>query len=134
MFNDKKQASTKVASSALSMIGADVLVKGDITAKGDMHIDGVVEGNVHCGSLSLGSAGSIKGDIHSDSARIAGKILGLVDVHELNVEASGTISGDIHYTSLHINEGAQVDGKLSRKQAATANVAILSAATQKAKI
>lgn len=42
--------------STFSVLGADLTIKGDITASVDLHIDGQVEGDIACSSLVQGKA------------------------------------------------------------------------------
>jgi hypothetical protein len=42
--------------STFSVIGADVVIKGDIAATADLHVDGTIEGDIKCASLVQGEA------------------------------------------------------------------------------
>lgn len=95
-----------------SVIGPDVVITGNIAATADLHIDGRVEGDVHCGNLVQGSESHISGAVHAETARIAGSIEGSVAVRQLTVERAARISGDVEYESIAIETGAAVDGRL----------------------
>lgn len=96
-----------------SVIGADVVITGDIEASVDLHIDGRIEGDVRCAALVQGADSRIKGRIEAQSARLAGAVEGSVDVGDLVIEASARITGDVTYTTLSIAQGSQVDGRFS---------------------
>ena len=100
---------------ALSFIGSEVTISGNISGNGDLHLDGTVEGDIHCASLILGPGGRIKGNISADKALLAGAVGGTVNARTLVVEKSARISGDLSYESVSIETGAQVDGRLSQR-------------------
>jgi cytoskeletal protein CcmA (bactofilin family) len=108
-----------MANSTFSVFGADIRIKGDVTASADLHIDGKVEGDVACTSLVQGESGEIVGAVRAESARLAGTVRGTIDVRELVVLKSARIHGDVHYDALTIEQGAQVDGRFAPRAAAS---------------
>lgn len=101
------------AGSTFSVLGADTAIKGDIMASADLHIDGKVEGDIACAALVQGEASAITGNIRAESARLSGTVQGSVSARELVILKSARIQGDVHYDALTIEQGAQVDGRLS---------------------
>lgn len=99
--------------STFSVIGADVVIKGDISATADLHIDGTVEGDIKCASLVQGESSSIDGAVIAESARLSGKVAGSITARELVILKSARIEGDVHYDALTIEQGAQVDGRFA---------------------
>ncbi|MFZ5748186.1 MAG: bactofilin family protein [Pseudomonadota bacterium] len=95
-----------------SVLGADVVVAGNVTATNDLHIDGRVEGDVNCGSLAQGAESQIFGSVTAESARLAGSIEGTVRVRQLTVERSARITGDVEYENITIENGGHIDGRL----------------------
>jgi len=101
------------SSSTFSVIGADVVIKGDISATADLHVDGTVEGDIACASLVQGESSRIEGTIESGAARLAGRVRGTINVRELVILKSAVIEGDVHYDALTIEQGAQVEGRFA---------------------
>jgi cytoskeletal protein CcmA (bactofilin family) len=99
--------------STFSVIGADVVIKGDIAASADLHIDGTIDGDIKCASLVQGEKSSISGAVVAESARLAGKVNGSITARELVILKSAQIEGDVHYDALTIEQGAQVDGRFA---------------------
>ena len=97
-----------------SVIGPDMVVTGDVRATADLHIDGSIEGDVHCGNLVQGTESRIVGGVTADTARIAGSVEGSVRVKHLTVERSARIVGDVEYQDITIENGGHVDGRLKR--------------------
>jgi cytoskeletal protein CcmA (bactofilin family) len=104
-----------VASSAgtFSVIGADVVIKGNISATADLHVDGTVEGDIACASLVQGESSLVEGAISAETARLSGRVKGTITVRELVILRSARIEGDVHYDTLTIEQGAQVEGRFA---------------------
>jgi cytoskeletal protein CcmA (bactofilin family) len=102
-----------MATPTFSVLGADLAVKGDITASAELHIDGHVEGDITCAALVQGEASEIHGAIRAQSARLAGTVRGGIEVSQLIVLKSARIHGDVRYDALTIEQGAHIDGRLS---------------------
>lgn len=103
--------------STFSVFGADTHIKGDVQAGADLHVDGVIEGDVSCTSLVQGESSRIEGAIRAESARLAGTVHGTITVRELVVLKTARIRGDVHYDALTIEQGAQVDGRFAPRAA-----------------
>ena len=58
-----------MAAPTFSVLGADLAVKGDITASAELHIDGHVEGDITCSGLVQGESSAIHGAVRAQSAR-----------------------------------------------------------------
>jgi len=101
-----------------SFIGPEVVVTGDIATPGQLHVDGKVNGDVRCGTLSQGDGGEIHGNILADEARLAGLIDGAVSAGSLLLEPSARVTGDVLYETLTVSTGAQVDGRFKRRTGA----------------
>ena len=122
MFSKKPEApewpsSTTMTGSTFSVLGPDIVVNGDLTAKVDLHLDGRVKGDIRCAALVQGEASEVTGAISADSARIAGRIKGSIAAGVLVILRTARIEGDVTYGSLTIEEGAQVDGKFTPRAA-----------------
>jgi len=104
-------------SSTFSVIGADVTIKGDLSASADLHIDGAVEGDIACASLVQGESSRIEGAIEAQTARLSGRVKGTINVRELVILRSAVIEGDVHYDALTIEQGAQVEGRFAHDAA-----------------
>jgi cytoskeletal protein CcmA (bactofilin family) len=99
--------------STFSVIGADVVITGNINATADLHVDGTIEGDITCASLVQGESSNISGSVVAETARLAGKVTGSIKARELVILKSARIDGDVHYDALTIEQGAQVDGRFA---------------------
>ena len=100
---------------SMSFIGAEVIITGNISGKGDIHLDGVIEGDVECNTLILGAGGRIKGKISAERVTLGGAVDGTVDASTLTVEKSARVNGDLSYDMVSIETGAQIDGRMSHR-------------------
>lgn len=104
-----------MASNSFSVLGADIKVTGNIHATEDLHIDGSVDGDIHCGSLVQGEASAVTGAIEADSARLAGSVEGSITAKTLVILKTARIAGDVYYDTLTIEQGATVEGKFAQR-------------------
>ncbi len=111
-------SSSGSAGGAMSFLGNEVVITGNVTGKGDLHIDATVDGDVACKSLILGSSGRVKGNVVAEKGAIAGAVEGTLNVGALTIEKSARIAGDITYQTVSIENGAQVEGRLTQRSAA----------------
>jgi len=109
--------------STFSVLGRDVAIKGNVEASADLHVDGVVEGDLLCTALVQGESSRIEGAINADSARLSGTIKGTITVRELVILKSARIDGDVHYETLTIEQGATVNGRFAPDAAKAAKPA-----------
>lgn len=47
----------------ISTIGEEPTIAGDVTSKGELHIDGHVQGDVYCVALVLGENAQLEGNV-----------------------------------------------------------------------
>ena len=103
----------RAGNSTFSVIGLDVVIRGNIEASADLHVDGKVIGNIACAALVTGEASMVEGEITAESARISGTVAGTVRVRQLVILKSARIDGDVSYETLSIEQGAGVNGRFA---------------------
>lgn len=130
MFSNEKKARARATGkvgvgkdSALSFIGAEVVVTGDIATDARLHVDGRVEGDIRCGILSQGESGTIAGNIVAEEARLAGLVDGTVTARRLILGPTARVTGDVAYEVLSIESGARIDGRFARREGSPAGEA-----------
>lgn len=114
---DRPSGNSAMAGSTFSVLGPDIVIKGDVTAKADLHLDGRIDGDLSCADLVQGETSEVSGTVVAESARIAGKIKGSISAGVLVILKSARIEGDVTYGTLTIEEGAQVNGKFTPRAA-----------------
>ena len=48
---------------SISTIGEDLTITGNVTSKGELHLDGEIQGDVHCVALVLGEHAQLNGGV-----------------------------------------------------------------------
>jgi cytoskeletal protein CcmA (bactofilin family) len=98
-----------------SLIGSDVTITGNLAASVDLHVDGVIEGDISCAALVQGPDSRITGHVTAQSARLAGLVDGSITAGELVVESSARITGDVVYERITIEPGSRIEGRFRPK-------------------
>lgn len=95
-----------------SLIGENIKIIGRIQGKGNIRIDGVVEGDIdYDGNIVIGETGEIIGNIKSGEISLAGTIKGNVEsLSKLVLFETATLIGDVQVTSIVIHEKAIFEG------------------------
>jgi cytoskeletal protein CcmA (bactofilin family) len=96
---------------APSIIGSDVKIVGNLTAAGELQLDGIVEGDVKCGALTMGEHGQVAGSVTADTIVVRGRVEGKIRARSVRLEKTSKISGDVWHETLSIEAGAHIDGK-----------------------
>ena len=101
-----------------SLIGAGTTIEGDLNFSGGMRIDGQVNGNVIAAqgkpsTLVLSEQARVNGEVNVTHLVINGAISGPVFASEyMELQSKAKVNGDVHYTTLEIQLGAIVEGRL----------------------
>lgn len=123
MFKPRKKAPAAAVKGprkggSFSVIGADVVIRGDLVTHENLQVNGTIEGDVECAVLHQGPSGTIRGNIAAEEARVAGLVDGQVSAGLLILEPSARVTGDVFYETLSIESGARVDGRFAHGGAA----------------
>ena len=89
-------------------LSSGVSIKGDVTFRTELVVDGEIEGNVtSTGALTVGEHARIHGDINVGSITVLGSVEGNVSATERCTLAPGaTLRGDITAPRLAVDENA----------------------------
>jgi len=117
MFGSAKKTSSYVGEIE-TIIGKDTLMKGSISGKGALRIDGQFEGDLNTtGNIVIGENAKVTAQCNALNASIAGTVYGNIDIVEkLELLASAQIYGDIKAGILSISEGAIFKGACEMRQ------------------
>ncbi|MGL4908931.1 MAG: bactofilin family protein [Bacteroidales bacterium] len=98
----------EATSNSINRICTGTTFVGNITASGDIRIDGVLEGNITTkGKLVVGETGKITGQIDTKNADVLGTINGKMNIEDLCVLRSvAKLKGDVNTTRILIEVGA----------------------------
>ncbi len=99
---------------AASVIGPDLTINGNLISKGEVQVDGIVEGDIHGSHVIIGETATISGGIVADEVVIRGHVVGSVRSKRVMLQATSQVEGDIFHQSLSIEQGAMFEGKSRR--------------------
>ncbi len=114
-----------------SVIGADLTIIGDLECAGDLRIDGRVDGDIVCRTLTLGPAPILNSKVQAEAVRVCGQFNGQIRAKNVMLSSTAKVKADIYHEVLEIEPGASFSGKVVRlggKKARTGNVATLKSA------
>jgi len=95
----------------LSILSGNLRVTGSLVTEGDIQIDGTVDGDVTSGSVTVGSSGSVSGEIRADTARILGRVQGRIRARSVILMSTAHVEGDVQHETISIENGAKLDGR-----------------------
>jgi cytoskeletal protein CcmA (bactofilin family) len=101
---------------ATSTIGEDLTVTGNVISKGEIHVEGHVNGDVRCVSLVLGENSEVRGNVVAEDVVIRGRLVGSVRALSVMLQATSHVEGDLLHKSLAIEQGAYFEGKACRAE------------------
>lgn len=110
----KKNTEVKIS----TLLGKDSECVGDFSAKGSVRLDGKITGDVTVtGTLIIGAAGSVSGNITAEAVVIGGEVLGNVTAPEkAELTETAKVLGDIATKVIVIDEHAVFQGKIDMNQ------------------
>ena len=107
-----------------TLIGPDMLIRGDLEFTGGLYVEGRIVGKVRAvdgkpASLVLAEAGIIEGEVHVPVVIVNGSLNGDVHASErIELAQKARVQGNIHYTVVEMSAGAQLTGRLVHATAA----------------
>ena len=100
-------------------IGKSVIIKGELSSREDLTIDGQVEGKIELKdhTLTIGSTGKTKAEFFAKTVIVMGAINGNVAASEkVDIRAGGAVEGDIVAPRVAIAEGACFRGSIDMQR------------------
>jgi|SRR5215471_6851647 len=98
-----------------SHIGKSIMIKGELSGGGSVHVAGEVEGPIELldGSLTVESEGRVRGDVEALTIVIHGRVEGnLSGIKSVGLKGSAVLLGNIQTSRIAIEEGASLTGSV----------------------
>jgi cytoskeletal protein CcmA (bactofilin family) len=131
----KKAGGSKPQNRIDSLVGAGTSVTGDVTFSGGLRVDGEIRGNVRGApdqvtTLVISEHARVEGEISVSHLVINGTVIGPVHSSEfLELQPRARVTGDVEYSTIEIQLGAVVQGRLVHQGAAAKSVELKLAAS-----
>lgn len=113
MFPNKKKKSFP------SIIASDVEIIGQIKNSGEIQLEGAITGEVNVESITIGPEGFLNGDINAQEVIVKGEVKGTIKAKKVVLEHSAKVVGDIYHDVIIIQEGASVQGSMTKSNLET---------------
>ena len=101
-------------SKSVSVIGSDLTIAGNLICRGEVQVDGIVEGDIQGSNVVIGENATVTGGISADEVVIRGHVVGSVHSRRVMLQSTSQVEGDIFHQSLSIEQGAMFEGKSRR--------------------
>jgi cytoskeletal protein CcmA (bactofilin family) len=96
------------------VIGADLSIKGNLESKGEVQVEGKVEGDIHAQRIVIGERAHIEGALIAEEIVVRGNVQGSIRGNAVTFQSSSRVEGDVFHKSLTIEQGAFFEGKSRR--------------------
>ncbi|KAB2938117.1 MAG: polymer-forming cytoskeletal protein [Hyphomicrobium sp.] len=106
---------------APSVIGPDLTINGNLVSKGEVQIDGEIQGDIQGTYVVIGEKARITGGIVAEEIVVRGHVMGSVRGKRVMLQSSSHVEGDIFHQALAIEQGAFFEGKSRRSDDPTAD-------------
>jgi cytoskeletal protein CcmA (bactofilin family) len=107
--NERKPV--REASNAPSIISSDVKITGNVLSPGEVQFDGHLEGDITCGSLTVGERAEIEGTLTANRVIVHGTVTGSIRARIVHLHATAKLTGDVVHEDLTIDSGAYIEGR-----------------------
>jgi cytoskeletal protein CcmA (bactofilin family) len=92
-----------------TIIGENISIKGSIHGKGDLVIQGAVQGNIDLEKhhLTIGPNGKVEAEINADNVTISGRLAGNINARgKVEITRTAEFSGEIKAKRISVEDGA----------------------------
>jgi len=99
------------SSPSISTIGEDLTITGNVTSKGELHVNGRVQGDVHCAALVLGENAQVEGSVVAQDVMVRGRLVGSVRALRVVLQSTAYVEGNLFHKSLSLEQGTRFEGE-----------------------
>jgi cytoskeletal protein CcmA (bactofilin family) len=98
-----------------ALVSKNFKIMGDLNCHDVLRIEGYVEGNIECRTLTVCESARIKGNIRAKTVDMSGKVIGTIEAGTLTLNRACIVAGDlIVHDQLGIEPGAHFEGSCKR--------------------
>jgi cytoskeletal protein CcmA (bactofilin family) len=116
------EARAPEAAARASVLGPTLRFRGELSAQEDLIVQGSVEGSItHTQSLTVGTDGTMKGDIRARVIVVDGKIEGdMYATESVTIRATAKVKGNVFAPRVAITDGAFFQGQIEMQPSGAA--------------
>jgi cytoskeletal protein CcmA (bactofilin family) len=128
--------SVREATPPAAHLTSTLVIKGEITGRDDLYIDGEVQGKIRLeqGKLTIGPNGRVTADVDAKEIVIRGQVKGNLNGRDrVEIGKTGRATGDVITQRILVEDGAEIHGHVEIKRAEPRPQAPLEPAQEKTK-
>jgi len=101
-----------------SILGENTSLKGELTGKGGIRIEGLFEGKIDLeGLIIVGQKGRVESDlIKADTVIVGGSVRSDIQAKRVEIRRTGRVWGDVSTVRFSTEEGAYLRGKIQMEE------------------
>jgi cytoskeletal protein CcmA (bactofilin family) len=110
-----RNAEMPTANPNQTVIGRSMVLRGDLSGKEDLLIEGQFEGTIHLPEhcVTVGANGEVKAETHARQVVILGSVTGNINAGErIEIRKTGRVVGDLVAAAIAIEDGAFFKGSI----------------------
>lgn len=136
----KKDKKSAVAPGQVdTLIGPQVVIRGDFHFSGGLYIEGrivgkVIAGNGEAATVTIAETGVIEGELRAPTVVINGQLVGDAYGERVELHAQARVTGNVHYKVVEMVAGSTLTGRLIHNESVAAALPIVETATDRATI
>lgn len=111
----QRDGAARPSSGGRSVIASDMKVIGNLISRGELQIDGEIDGDIKATTVTVGRGATISGSILADRVDVHGTVKGQIDGATVSLSTNARIEGDIVHDSLAVEAGAYLNGHVRRR-------------------
>ena len=108
----KNKSPRAAAPGVPSLISADMAIRGEVHAEGEVQFDGQIDGDIHAKGLVVGEGAEVRGEIVADKVKVAGSVDGVIRATRVELTSTSVVRGEVLHTALMIEAGARFEGNV----------------------
>ena len=105
-----------VPNDPVTVIGAGITITGNLESKGEVQVEGEVQGDVHAQYIFIGERARITGALIAEEIVVRGNVQGSIHGNVIIIHSSSHIAADVVHKSLAIEQGAFFEGRSIRSE------------------
>ena len=112
---DPRGSVAPTGSGRRAVVGAASALRGQLSAREDVWIDGQLEGEVQAPAhqVTIGAGGRVRADVRARAVVVEGELIGNVVASEMvTVRAGGRVVGDVRSPRVVLEDGCQFQGNV----------------------
>lgn len=124
-FGDSKDRSQRSSGGVDTLIGSQVVIRGELQFAGGLYLEGQLFGRAMAdpgvaATVTIAQRGRVEGEVHAPVVIVNGSVKGDVHASErLELGPTARVEGNLHYAVIQMAAGAAVTGQLVHVPATT---------------